>query len=73
VDVVFDKNVIFLSFLLKMLFFYETYPHSSDDTNRMHEARIYLLLLFKSRGSVLSFDILHVQIFVKNNNNNKIF
>jgi len=34
----------------------------------MHEARIiFLLLLFKSRGSILSFYILHVQILIQQN------
>jgi len=41
----------------------ETCQHSSAD-KRMHETVVVLLLL-KSGGSVLSFDILHVQILIK--------
>lgn len=32
----------------------------------MHEARIKWFILFKIRGSVLSFDLLHVQKFIQN-------
>jgi len=58
--------VIFLRFLLNIdfFFFYETFPRV--DQNIMHIARIKLgfFFLFKTRGFVLSFDVLHVQIFM---------
>ncbi len=50
-----------------MLHFYETYLYSSVDTKIMFEARIKQFFLFKSRRSVLYFDVLHVQIFIQQN------
>jgi len=52
----------FLSFLFKI-----TYQHSSVNKKRMHEARIKVFCLFKSRCSVLFFHILHAQIFIQQN------
>ncbi len=50
-DVVFYKYMLFSDFVQNVFFFHETYLH----------------FLFKSRGHVLCFDILHVQIFTQQN------
>ncbi len=50
-----------------MLLFYEMYPLSSVDYNKECIQIIIIIIYFLSRGSVLSFGILHVQIFIQYN------
>ncbi len=59
-------HILFFSFCSKCclfnFFIYETYPIQAFK-KRMHEA-IIKMFLFTSRYSVLSFDVLYVQIFI---------
>ncbi len=45
--------------------FFEMYPLSSVDYNKECIQIIIIIIYFLSRGSVLSFGILHVQIFIQ--------
>jgi len=57
-----DKSFLACS---KCCFFYGTYPHSVVDMKKECLKLEYVFIFYLFRGSVLSFDILYVQIFIQ--------